>query len=106
PSGVARPSHGYYVQGQYTYKKWTMGVSDGMSALLPANAEDTVSGLVRDNALWIGQLRYSLGSWASAVAEYDHNESESSTVLTAPKSLSNTNVATSDAVAFGVIAWF
>ncbi len=116
PSGAPRTSHGYYVQALYNYKKWTLGVSDGMSALLPANAEDPANpattpvadqiGIVRDNALWIVQLRYSVGSWANVIAEYDHNESESSNSIVGTKAFNNTNTSTSDSAVIGVVAWF
>ncbi len=116
PSGAPRTSHGYYVQAMYNYKKWTLGVSDGMSALLPANAQDPANpatspvadqiGIVRDNALWIVQLRYSVGSWANVIAEYDHQESESSNSIVGKKAFNNTNTSTSDSAVIGVVAWF
>ena len=96
---TTRPSQGYYVQGTYTIKKNTFGVSYGQSVLSAANDADkaNLAGLVRMNGSWVGQYRYALTHWINLVGEYTHTRSEAQ-VTGATQ--------TSDAVALGTIAFF
>jgi len=96
---TTRPSQGYYVQGTYTIKKNTLGVSYGQSVLSAANAADkaNLAGLVRMNGSWVGQYRYALTHWVNLVGEYTHTRSEAQ----------NTGVTlSSDSIALGTIAFF
>ncbi len=98
PGTETRPSQGYYVQGTYTIKKNTLGVSYGQSVLSANNAADraALAGIVRMNGSWVGQYRYALTHWVNLVGEYTHTRSEDQTGATL----------TSDAVALGTIAFF
>jgi hypothetical protein len=102
-----RPAQGYYVQGTYTIKKNTLGVSYGQSVLSAANSFDSakakggldlnlISADVRCNSSWVGQYRYALTHWVNLVGEYTHTRSESQAG----------GIATSDSIALGTIAFF
>jgi hypothetical protein len=73
--GNPRTSYGGYVQGSYTWDKFTFGASWGVSAL-DATGFDVTSGfapfLVHDNESVIGFLRYQLTPWMALQAEYGH----------------------------------
>ncbi len=96
---TTRPSQGYYVQGTYTIKKLTAGVSYGQSVLSAANRLDNanLAGLVRCNGSWVGQGRYALTHWVNLVAEYTHTKSEAQVTRATQDS---------DAFALGTIAFF
>jgi hypothetical protein len=73
--GNPRTTYGGYVQGSYTWDKFTFGASWGVSAM-NATAFDATSGfaptLLRDNESIIGFLRYQLTPWMALQAEYGH----------------------------------
>jgi hypothetical protein len=74
-AGNQRTSYGGYVQGSYTWDKFTFGASWGVSAL-DATSIDWTSGfapsLVKDNESIIGFIRYQLTPWMALQAEYGH----------------------------------
>ena len=73
--GNARVSEGGYVQGSYTWDKFTFGASWGVSQLNPTSAEWSVGvadGLVKDNESIIGFARYQLTPWMALQAEFGH----------------------------------
>ena len=81
-----RKSYGGYLQGSYTFDRFTLGASYGVSYLDTANAFDTanvtalyVAGtecLVHKNESWIGFVRYKLTSWVKLQAEYIHTRDQ------------------------------
>jgi len=96
---TTRPAQGYYIQGTYTAKKNTLGVSYGQSVLSAANALDKANNIgldARCNSSWVGQYRYALTHWVNLVGEYTHTRSESQAGL----------IATTDSIALGTIAFF
>ncbi len=73
--GNPRTSLGGYVQGSYTWDKFTFGASWGVSALDPTSAEwavGTAPSLVKDNESIIGFVRYQLTPWMALQAEFGH----------------------------------
>ncbi|QAY97255.1 hypothetical protein CWB41_07660 [Methylovirgula ligni] len=73
--GDPRKSEGGYVQGSYTWDKFTFGASWGVSQLNPTAAEwsiGTADGLVKDNESIIGFARYQLTPWMALQAEFGH----------------------------------
>jgi hypothetical protein len=73
--GDARTSLGGYVQGSYTWDKFTFGASWGVSALDATSAEwniGTAPGLVKNNESIIGFARYQLTPWMALQAEFGH----------------------------------
>lgn len=73
--GNARQSEGGYVQGSYTWDKFTFGASAGDSRLHATSAEwafGTAGALVKDNASVIGFARYQLTPWMALQAEFVH----------------------------------
>ncbi len=74
--GNARVSEGGYVQGSYTWDKFTFGASWGVSQLNPTSAEWSIGvadGLVKDNESIIGFARYQLTPWMALQAEFGHS---------------------------------
>jgi hypothetical protein len=111
PSGVTRPSQGYYLQGAYTVaKKWTLGASYGQSNLSLAGKPGWWPGksgsngelklysydITRLNSSYIGQLRYGLTKSVNLLGEYTHMRSESQARA----------ISTSDSFALGSVAFF
>ncbi len=95
--GNPRSSNGFYVQGLATFGKVSLGASYGQSNLnLTRNETAAGNTLVRRNASYIGQARYSLTSWVTVIAEYTKTKSEAH----------NRNEADSDSLALGTILFF
>lgn len=95
--GTPRSSDGFYVQGMGTFGKFSVGASYGQSNLdLTRNETAVGNTLVRRNASYIGQLRYSLTSWVTLLGEYTKTESKAH----------NGNEADSDSLALGAILFF
>jgi hypothetical protein len=73
--GNPRTTYGGYVQGSYTWDKFTFGASWGVSAM-EATALDYSSGfapsLLKDNESIIGFVRYQLTPWMALQAEFGH----------------------------------
>jgi hypothetical protein len=73
--GNERTSLGGYVQGSYTWDKFTFGASWGVSQLDATSAEWNIGnapGLVKDNESIIGFARYQLTPWMALQAEFGH----------------------------------
>ena len=85
-AGDPRKSYGGYLQGSYTFDRFTLGASYGVSYLDTANAFDTANVtalclagtecLVHKNESWIGFVRYKLTSWVKLQAEYIHTRDQ------------------------------
>jgi hypothetical protein len=98
PSGATRPSQGYFLQGTYTFRKWTLGASYGQSNLGLADRGENLNSLAvtRFNGSYIGQARYALTTHVNLLGEYTHMRSESQARV----------VSTSDSFALGSVAFF
>jgi hypothetical protein len=73
--GNPRTSYGGYVQGSYTWDKFTFGASWGVSALDPTSFEWTFGeapSVLKDNESVIGFIRYQLTPWMALQAEFGH----------------------------------
>jgi hypothetical protein len=74
-AGNARTSYGGYVQGSYTWDKFTFGASWGVSALNATGfdwSSGVAPGLVKDNESVIGFVRYQLTPWVALQGEFGH----------------------------------
>ncbi|MHB8887029.1 MAG: porin, partial [Methylovirgula sp.] len=78
-NGQQRASYGGYAQGSYTFGKFTLGASWGIS-VLEANSFDTLAGnfayyqyMLKSNQSYVGFARYQLTSWMALQGEYVHS---------------------------------
>ena len=78
-NGQQRTSLGGYAQGSYTFDKFTIGASWGIS-VLDANSYDATAGflsyytwMLKSNQSYVGFARYQLTSWMALQAEYVHS---------------------------------
>lgn len=73
PFGNPRQSYGGYVQGSYTWDKFTLGASWGVSGL-KATAFDAAFDplMVKWNESVVGFARYQLTTWMALQAEFTH----------------------------------
>lgn len=75
--GNARQSYGGYVQGSYTFNKFTLGASWGVSGLKATSGDYALSPvlaseLVKWNESVVGFARYQLTTWMALQGEYVH----------------------------------
>lgn len=93
--GRRRKSNGWYAQGAYTFGKFTLAGSYGLSHLSLAPGEVNPT-LLDKNSAWVGQARYGLTPWITLIGEYVHAKSTAH----------GTNEANSDTLATGAILFF